>query len=558
VLGSLNRLTPGVPLAALAAALIFVVLFWRLGAPTFWDPDEAHYAQTAREMMTSGDWWAPYFNEEPFFDKPVLFHQLQGAAMLVFGPTEFAARLVPALASLVLIIITVWFGTRTVSLDVGITAGLLLTASPGVFALSRYAILDTLFSAAVFGGAALIAVAVLRDAGALQWWGYIAVGLGVLIKGPVAFVLCGLTVVVASMLSADARHRLLALHWLLGLLLAIGIALPWFAYMVVRFREAFVNVYFVDENIRLFAGRRFANQPRPWFYFQILAAGLLPWSGLVAGRLVDDVRAALRHEAVDTLEILLWSWTAAIVGFFTLSTFKLDHYVFPAAPALCLLCARAWSDVRADPLDARRAGARAGLHLVGPLLVVLGVGCGYFVVARLELPRVAVVVPIAVALAGALLTATINIQGRAGRKPPRYPWIALVALLVTYTGIIAFVLPALEARKVVPDIARWVAAHAGDEVRIASYRLNRWNPAYRFYVNRHVALIDDPREAEEFFRSSRPFYCAMRRAAFHEFVAQGIPLTVVYQREGMWATSGRVLWRRRIAPEQFVVVSKRK
>jgi len=26
------------------AVLLFVVLFWRLGAPSFWDPDEAHYA----------------------------------------------------------------------------------------------------------------------------------------------------------------------------------------------------------------------------------------------------------------------------------------------------------------------------------------------------------------------------------------------------------------------------------------------------------------------------------------------------------------------------------
>ena len=33
-------------LLILASLLLFVVLFWRLGAPTFWDPDEAHYAET--------------------------------------------------------------------------------------------------------------------------------------------------------------------------------------------------------------------------------------------------------------------------------------------------------------------------------------------------------------------------------------------------------------------------------------------------------------------------------------------------------------------------------
>src|SRR5258706_101894 len=148
---------------ALGAALLFVVLFFRLGAPTFWDPDEAHYAETSREMIATGDWWAPYYNAEPFFDKPVLFHQLQGAAMLVFGPSEFAARLVPALAALALVGITVWFGASVVSLEVGVAAGVLLAASPGVFGLARFAILDTLFTAFLFGGASAVAVAALRD-----------------------------------------------------------------------------------------------------------------------------------------------------------------------------------------------------------------------------------------------------------------------------------------------------------------------------------------------------------------------------------------------------------
>ena len=113
-------------LAILASTLVVVVLFWRLGAPTFWDPDEAHYAESSREMVATGDWWAPHYNEQPFFDKPVFFHQLQAAAMVAFGPTEFAARIVPALAALALVATTVWFGAAVASLDVGIVAGLVL------------------------------------------------------------------------------------------------------------------------------------------------------------------------------------------------------------------------------------------------------------------------------------------------------------------------------------------------------------------------------------------------------------------------------------------------
>src|SRR5205085_3281997 len=136
----------------------------------------------------------------------------------------------------------------------------------------------------------------------------------------------------------------------------------------------------------------FANHPGFSFYFQILAGALLPWTGLLVGRLVDDARALIRGEALDDVEVVLWAWTATIVGFFTLSTFKLDHYVFPAAPALCLLCARAWSDVRTAQWSPRNSAARIGLYSIGPFLVAVGLGCGYFLIARLELPRAAFVV----------------------------------------------------------------------------------------------------------------------------------------------------------------------
>jgi 4-amino-4-deoxy-L-arabinose transferase-like glycosyltransferase len=109
-------------------------------------------------------------------------------------------------------------------------------------------------------------------------------------------------------------------------------------------------------NVRLFATDRFGDQPPFWFYFQILATGMLPWTGIMIGRLVDDV-ARRKRDRAGSVDVLLWAWTIAIVGFFTFSRFKLDHYVFPAAPALCLLIARAWGDSRIPGSRESRAGA---------------------------------------------------------------------------------------------------------------------------------------------------------------------------------------------------------
>src|SRR5262249_50106760 len=60
------------------ALVVWVVVFWRLGYPSFWDSgDEAHYAQATREMLASGNWLVPTYEGAPFFDKPILFYVLQ-------------------------------------------------------------------------------------------------------------------------------------------------------------------------------------------------------------------------------------------------------------------------------------------------------------------------------------------------------------------------------------------------------------------------------------------------------------------------------------------------
>jgi 4-amino-4-deoxy-L-arabinose transferase-like glycosyltransferase len=539
------------PISLLALSLVFVVLFWRLGTPTLWDPDEAHYAETSREMLASGDWWAPHYNEQPFFDKPVLFHQLQALAMRTFADPELGVRFVPATAALALVAITFWFGATMLTVEVSIAGALILLSNPGVFGLARYALLDTLFTMFLFGAAACITVAAIGGRPRLQWPGYVALGLAVATKGPVALVLCGLALLASIAASSELRRRLLGLHWAIGLAIVVLLAAPPFVYLYLRFGREYINGYFLDENFQLFTGTRFRNQPGYGFYFQILALGLLPWTGLLVGRLADNIRGLVRGERLDSIELLLWMWPLTITVFFTLSTFKLDHYVFPAVPALCLLCARAWADVRARRGDPALAATRAGFHLIGPLLIMVGAGSGYLLAVGAELPWPTALVPVALFAAGLMIT----IDDLRGATPPSVPWRVLSAMLATYAGLILFVLPSFEQRKVVPDVARWVAAHAQPTDRIASYRLNRWNPVYRFYSGRQMIFLESDAEAAAFLEQPQPYYCVMRSDAYEELVGKGLKLKILHEREGMWATSGRAIWRSRNRLTRFVVVS---
>jgi hypothetical protein len=117
-------------------------------------------------------------------------------------------------------------------------------------------------------------------------------------------------------------------------------------------------------------------------------------------------------------------------------------------------------------------------------------------------------------------------------------------------------MPAIERQKVVDEVAAWVAERAAPGDRIASYRLNRWTPSFRFHVGRHVKFLEDYDDAAAFFAEPAPFFCIMRRDAFDELIARGVKLDVRLERRGMWATSGRVLWRNQIPTARFVVVTK--
>ncbi len=535
------------------SALLFVVLFWQLGNASFWDPDEAHYAEASRELLRTGDWLAPYYNEQPFFDKPILFYWFQAAGMAIAGQNETGARLATAVMALALVGATAWLGAALVSVEVGFVAALLLAASPPVFALARYAILDMVFTAFLFGGVSLLAVAAVKDRPGLQWPGYVLIALSVVTKGPLSFVLCGLALGLALLASADLRRRLLALHFVAGLVLVVAISLPWFIYMWLRFRDAFIAGYLLDENVKLFASNRFNTKFDPLFYFRVLAAGLLPWTGLLIGRLWDDIRA-FRQRTLDGTQLLLWCWTIAILAFFTASRFKLDHYVFPAAPALCLICARAWADVRARAASALNAGTRIGAQTIGPILLLAGTGGGYFMIARLDLPNAALVAPIVMLAAGVAVTSRVSFGAA---RLPAIPWITLTAMAATYAAVIIWVLPALEARKVIPDVAHWVKERSDANVRVGTYRLNRWSNAFRFYVDHHTSHMDGVEEARAFFADPGPAFAVTTRPYLDELLAQGVPLQVEYEREGMWVTSGRALWRRREPPTRFVVVSRK-
>src|SRR5918997_1517411 len=75
-------------------------------------PDEPRYAQVAREMYLRGDLVTPTLGGHTWFEKPALLYWMMMASYRLFGVSEWAARLGPALSGLLTVLLIFWAGRR--------------------------------------------------------------------------------------------------------------------------------------------------------------------------------------------------------------------------------------------------------------------------------------------------------------------------------------------------------------------------------------------------------------------------------------------------------------
>jgi len=330
-----HRIT--LPLLLLAALTFFA----GLGRGAITDSDEAFYAESAREMVASGDWITPHYNYEPRFQKPVLYYWLTGAAYLVFGPTEMAARLWAALAGFGLVLVTAACGRRWYDEATGLLAGAIVATNFGYFSIGRMSLPDLplTFCITLAIWAALVSTLEQeRSPRKFVLLASLALGLGFLMKGPVGLIIPAIVILPVLMI----ERRSIALtpsDIVLGFVVMLAVALPWYFAMWARHGNEYLRGFFVGDNFQRFATDRF-NDPRPWwFYFPVVAGGLLPWTPLALVWLGPVTQFIRRRRDVGTIDLRLLLWTALPLLFYSLSVGKQPRYILPVLPPLALLLA---------------------------------------------------------------------------------------------------------------------------------------------------------------------------------------------------------------------------
>lgn len=327
-------------LLVVLAAIWFGTLDFRHLLPS----DEGRYAEIAREMMVSGDWVTPRYNDYKYFEKPPLQAWTTALAFKFFGLGEWQARLWSGLTSFFTI------------LAVGLTAGSLFGKRTGwlasvILASSPIWILGGHFNALDMGLSALMAFSLFslllgQSAGKSSFsegfwmtlcWAFMA--LAVLSKGLIGIVLPGLVLIIYSITARDWQIWL-RLHWIKGLIVFFAIATPWFVLVSLQNPE-FPEFFFIREHLQRFT----TNEHRrgaPWFYFfPLLLVGFLPWLWQIPGGFLAAFKERNSKSEGSTFKPL-WLcliWTVLIFAFFSKSQSKLPGYIIPIFPALAIIAA---------------------------------------------------------------------------------------------------------------------------------------------------------------------------------------------------------------------------
>ena len=531
------------------AVVCWVVIFWKLGHPALMDPDEAHYAQLTREMLQAGNWTIPLLDGVPYIDKPVLFHWLQGLAIALLGETETAMRLPSALAAVALFWMTQWTGAQLFDDRVGARAWLMLATMPLTFLLGSIGVFDMVFTAFLFGAIAFAMVSALRRRPRLQYVSYVLLSLAVMTKGPVALVLAGVFFLAGLACGRECRTAILSLRWKTGAVVVVLLSLPWFLWMYYALGWHFVhqyvlagNLYYVTQPVSF--SNRAVNHT---LYGATFLAGFFPWSIVVLGAAVDAIRRWRAKAKFTPEEVLLWAWLAVIFIFFSLARFKVDRYVYPAAPVCCLLAARAWLSVSVTRpnLSAARdnVGARWSVALLGVVLIATGIFAGLSVFnLGLELPQAAMAVPVSLAVAGFALTFAI-FQRRA--VSPVLFAAVLVMLLVTYGSVIVIGMPVLERGRPTAAVAENLRSRLVADDQVALYRLEKWRFSLRYYLERPLSRLQHPEDVRGFLSQSSRGYVLMLDEDFTRLRNDGVNLRAISKRPAITGTTGRGLRKQR-------------
>lgn len=323
----------GLLLIALFSAVFFIPF---IGGMHLFDWDEINFAECAREMIVTGDYLNVHIDFKPFWEKPPLFIWLQVLSMKVFGINEFAARFPNAICGVITLMLLYRIGERLHSKSFGFWWAFVYAASILPQLYFRSGIIDPWFNLFIFlsidqvakyAASPLPAISKSRNALGAG----IFIGLAVMTKGPTAFLILGLVLLIffIPLLWKKQRAKDEEIHmffqwkhvpvFVLSALMTGGF---WFILQFLNGNGAMV-VKFIMYQVRLFTIPDAGHGGHWSYHFWVLLLGVFPASVLAMKSFRKSPGSQAQLALFHRLMLILF-WVVLIL--FSIVKTKIVHY----------------------------------------------------------------------------------------------------------------------------------------------------------------------------------------------------------------------------------------
>ena len=519
----------------LLAALLYLPGITELGPL---DRDESRFAQASKQMLETGDPITIRFQDEYRLKKPAGIYWLQaGTAWLADKVVPGAEksiwpyRIPSVLGAAAAVLLTAaiggaLFGRRAGIMGAGLFGATLLMVSDAHQAKTDAVLLATILIAQLVLARRYIAGREAFMDGPLTdrrpglgevtaFW--LALGAGILIKGPIGPMIVALTVITLILWDRKVGW-LTGMRPLYGIFLLLIVVGPWLWAILVVTDGAFLTESVGRDLLGKVAEGQEAHGGPPGLYLVLLPltfwpASMLLWPGLahaVAERASPSVRFCIAW--------ILPSWLL-----FELVPTKLPHYVLPLYPALALLAAQAALAASLGRWPVRLADPRHPVQRIAVclwLVLSMALGAGLVVLPRLYgsglalLPAAAGVLVILAALVTAVLLWRARVMAAIGAG------IVTSVLLVLSLGqvvapLVDRLFPAREAAALIAEAAPGAEIFSagfhepslvflvGTDIRLVGPEAAASGLAKAADENRPAAALIERREQKAFFAAAR-------------------------------------------------------
>ncbi|HEY3379157.1 MAG TPA: phospholipid carrier-dependent glycosyltransferase [Armatimonadota bacterium] len=370
MLTRLGRLSPFSLTLLLIAGCALLYCVWFVRVPLT-EIDEVRYSEATREMITSGDYIIPHFNEAPRYQKPILYYWIQSASVRLLGVDEAAARLPSALFAIVLVLLLhaflrFWLPRQYPAEDdegrarargAAFLGAVALATLPMIAVWARASTTDMTLT--FFISTSLLAMLqadlvqateeeeARRTARCWYLLAALAFSLAFLTKGPMGLAIPGLAWLIYQGLQRNLAREARCVPWFWVALIFLGVNLPWYAMTYVVDGPNFLQHFFMNENVGRFTNVMEGHGSNNrlvglLLYLPMALVALFPYSPFLVRELLAPFagnRAMGGQVVFARMRRFGWVWLATVIGIFAVSKTQLPSYIQSIAAAAALLFA---------------------------------------------------------------------------------------------------------------------------------------------------------------------------------------------------------------------------